>query len=136
MKRGVLKTEVMKYVMWIHIVGLLVLASCIRWMRDEIVEFIPGTYCRYSHHEFGIEYDTVVISVRNKAAKEYKILRRWKYERVQDGSPIEPEYKVTLTSGIYNERRRLLEETPTGSLYSFDAKEGLLFNGDAKYRKL
>lgn len=105
-------------------------------VKDEVRDFIPGTYIRFSQHEFGHEYDTLVITLQSKATAEYKILRKWKYERLLEGKHIEPEYKHVTTSGIYNEDRKLLQETQTGDFLSFDVKEKVLFNGSTKYQKL
>lgn len=104
--------------------------------KDEIRDFLPGTYIRFSQHEFGTEHDTLVISLQNESAGEYKIVRRWKYERVLDGKAIEPEYKFTTTAGIYHSGRKLLQERETGDFLSFDVTEKLLFNGPVKYQKL
>ncbi|WP_276502901.1 hypothetical protein [Terrimonas pollutisoli] len=123
----------MKTLLLIHLV-LLLLAACSS--QDEMQTFIPGTYIRFSQHEYGTEYDTLVITPQNKTANEYKILRKWKYERVLDGSPIEPEYKRLTTSGIYNTKHKLLQETETGDMFSFDVRGKLLFNGPTKYQKL
>ena len=103
---------------------------------DTVKDFIPGTYIRSSQHEYGTENDTVVISLQNKSASEYKVERRWKYGRMLDGKTIDPEYKLTTTSAIYNKDSRLLQETETGDAYSFDTKEKSMFAGTTKYQKL
>lgn len=126
----------MKIVLLVHIIALLVYGCGLTKSRDEVEEFIPGTYIRFSQHEFGDEYDTLVISLQNKSALEYKILRKWKYERMLDNQKIEPEYKRSFTSGIYNDKNRLLRENETGGIYSFDVKQKILFNGAVKYKKL
>lgn len=126
----------MKYLLLLQIIGLLLLTNCRSLLKDELKEFIPGTYIRFSRHEFGSEYDTLVIILQNKTANEYKILRRWKYERVLDGSTIEPEYKRITSSGIYNTNHKLLHETGTGDAFSFDVKKGLLFSGSTQYEKI
>lgn len=105
-------------------------------VNDELKAFIPGTYIRAAEHEFGAEHDTILIELQNKAANEYKLTRRWKYERVLDGKPIEPEYKSTQTSGIYNVETKMLQETETGETYSFDIKQKAMFAGSTKYSKL
>lgn len=104
--------------------------------KDEVQEFIPGTYGRFSKHEFGAEHDTLVITIQNQSANEYRIVRKWKYERLLDGKKIKPEYKKITTSGIYNCTHQLLQEKETGDFYSFDVKKKLLFNGPTKYQKL
>ncbi len=122
--------------MLVHIVALLVYGCGMAPTADEVEEFIPGTYIRFSQHEFGIEYDTLVISLQNESALEYRILRKWKYERVLDNQKIEPEYKRSFTSGFYNIKDRVLRENETGDIYSFDVKQRTLFNGPIKYHKL
>lgn len=126
----------MKLILIIHIISLLISGCGLMNAKDEVQEFIPGIYIRFSQHEFGIEYDTLVITLQNSAAHEYKILRKWKYERVLDGSVIEPEYKRVISSGIYNIQQKLLQETETGDMFSFDVKGRLLFNGPVQYQKL
>ena len=129
-----IKTVFMKLLLTIYII--LMLAACSLLLKDDTQTFIPGTYTRASQHEFGTEYDTLVISLQNQSANEYNIVRKWKYERVLDGERAEPEYKLQTTSGIYNARYKLLEETESGDIFSFDVKEKLLFNGPTKYQKL
>ena len=126
----------MKIILLFHLAAMLMICSCGTLGKDQVKEFIPGTYIRFSDHEFGKEYDTLVISVQNESANEYKILRKWKYNRVLDGKAIEPEYKRLTTSGIYNATHKLLQETETGDLFSFDVKGKLLVNGPNKYQKL
>jgi hypothetical protein len=126
----------MKIVLLVHIVALVIYGCGLAKNKDEVEEFIPGTYIRFSQHEFGIEYDTLVISLQNQSTLEYKILRKWKYERVLDNQKIEPEYKRSFTSGIYNDKNGLLKENETGDIYSFDLKQKILFSGPVKYHKL
>ena len=110
--------------------------SCTSVTKDEIKESIPGTYIRNAQHEYGSEQDTVIITVLNAASNEYKITRRWKYERVMDGKAIEPEYKVTDNTGVYSSETKMLQESSTLETYSFDPKQNLMFSGDIKYQKL
>ncbi len=128
----------MKYMLFVLVCLVLCVAySChLQHGSDPVREFIPGTYIRYSEHEFGHEYDTLIIRLQNKSAGEYTILRKWKYERVLDGARLEPEYKRTKTSGLYDSQHKLIRETPSGEIYSFDVTEKLLFNGPVKYQKL
>ncbi|MBN8836136.1 MAG: hypothetical protein J0I09_02675 [Sphingobacteriia bacterium] len=103
---------------------------------DETMAFIPGTYVREGQHEFGKEHDTLIITLQNETAKEYKIERRFLYERVLDGKPVEPEYKQKETSGTYNPDSKLITETQTGKTFSFDAKKGMLFSGPNQFIKI
>ncbi len=111
-------------------------AACNGIMKDEVKEFIPGTYIRNAETEFGKAYDTLVITMQNKSANEYKILGKWRYDRVLDGKPIEPEYKVSETSGIYDGEKKQLQETETLEFFTFDVENKLLFNGANKFTKI
>jgi hypothetical protein len=126
----------MKIILLVHIIALMIYGCGLSKSRNEVDEFILGTYIGFSQHEFGIEYDTLVISLQNKSALEYNILRKWKYERVLDGVRIEPEHKRSFTSGIYNGEQGLLRENETGDTYTFDVKQKALFNGRVKYQKI
>ncbi len=113
----------------------LCLVAAIYGCRDAkpvlLQEFIPGTYIRFSSHELGKEYDTLTISVQNKTANQYKIIRRWKYERTDEL----PEYQLITTTGIYNADKGIMEDIDTGDLLSFDPKQNCLFIGTIKYQK-
>ncbi len=126
----------MKALFFISISVLFLLASCSSSESDAIKEFIPGTYIRFSQHEFGKEYDTLVISLQNEAASHYQILRKWRYERVLDGKSIEPEYKQEKSSAIYNPETKVLQETKTLELFTFDSGKKLLFNGTNDFTKI
>ena len=91
----------------------------------------PGTYVRFSEHEFGKEYDTLVIT---EFMDQYKITRKWRYERVLDGVVQEPVYKVKVTSAYYEDKYRLLHENETGNKISIDKE--ILFVGPTKYKKI
>ena len=115
---------------------LVAIVSCTNSLPDGVKNFIPGTYIRFSQHEYGTEYDTLVITFQNSLANEYRIVRKWKYERVLDGNRIEPEYRRTETSGIYSVKNKILQESETRDIFSFDVKRNLLFTGSTEYQKI
>src|SRR5258705_6181013 len=112
----------MKTLLLAHVAVLLLCSCGLLKTKDEVEEFIQGVYIRCSQHEYGTEYDTIVISVQNRSANEYHIVRMWKYERVLDGIKIEPEYKLTEASGIYYSKNKILQDTEAGDILSFDVK--------------
>lgn len=120
---------------WLFIIHLCLVAA-IYGCRDEkpvlLQEFIPGTYIRFSSHELGKEYDTLAISIQNPSANQYRIIRRWKYERTGE----QPEYQLITTAGIYYAEENVIEDTENGDLISFDPKQNCLFIGTIKYQKL
>ncbi len=103
---------------------------------NEILSFISGTYSRESDGEFGKSYDTLVISLQNKASNQFKIQRRWRYDRVLDGKPLEPEYKITETSAVYDAETMSLKESETLQAFTFDTKNKLLFDGPNQFIKI
>jgi hypothetical protein len=122
----------MKWFVIIHLCLVAAIYGCRDAKPVMIQEFIPGTYIRFSSHEFGSEYDTVSISVLNISANEYGITRRWKYERI--GLP--PHYELTNSSGIYYPREKVLQDLESGDMITFGVKEKCLFIGTTKYQKL
>lgn len=113
-----------------------IIAGCNTSGKDEIMEFIPGTYVRTGQNEFGKEFDTLVITIQNPTAKEFKIQNRWHYIRQVEGEANVPEYKVKETSGIYDAETKLLEEAETLDHYTFDIKEKAVFDGTNKFKKI
>ncbi|MFT3981201.1 MAG: hypothetical protein QM687_12070 [Ferruginibacter sp.] len=107
--------------------------ACNSLSKDEFKAFIPGTYTRLSEHEFGKEYDTLVIS---EIGNQFQLQRKWKYERILDGVAQEPEYKKETTTALYDDQHQLLNENETGNTITFDEKENVLFIGSTKYIKL
>lgn len=118
------------------LLATLIIYGCNTSGKDEIMEFIPGTYVRVGQNEFGKEFDTLVITIQNPAAKQFKIQNRWHYIRQVEGEANVPEYKVKETSGIYNAETKLLEEAETLDHFSFDIKEKVLFDGTNKFKKI
>ena len=104
--------------------------------EDAVRSFIPGVYVRFSEHEFGKEFDTLDIKMLNASAGEFKITRRWRYERVGEDGKLQPEYKLTVTTVVYDPAHHILQERRYGKIYSFDMNAGCLFNGPNKFQKL
>lgn len=110
--------------------------GCSNNESDEILTFIPGVYARESAGEFGKSYDTLVITMQNKTASQFKIVRRWRYDRVLDGKAIEPEYKITETSGVFDATSKSLQESKTLEAFTFDVKKKLLYEGANQFIKI
>ena len=121
----------MKILIALHVIILVTIGACMEIDSDTTRTFIPGTYIRFSVHEFGSEYDTLTIK---EVHGQYAIERKWKYERVLDGKRIEPENKKTSMTGIFSDG--MLTEQQTGVHYSFDPDKKCLYGGDKRYDKL
>jgi conjugation system TraG family ATPase len=114
-----------------------VLCSCQALVKKHLIKgFIPGTYVRFSEHEFGKEWDTLVIVKSAKSQDWYTIERKWKYERVEDGKDMEPEYKRSISTGWFDEKRSKFENEDEGETYWFDIEEKILHDGATTYRKI
>jgi hypothetical protein len=127
----------MKTVFFSSILVVLIFEACNSLSTDNsIKKFIPGTYIRFSQHEFGSEWDTLTISLQNEIANEYNVLRKWRYVRILDGKPIAPDYKKQNAIAVYDKGAKQLKTLETGDSYSFDYKQNLLFAGTTKYQKI
>ncbi|MEO8406716.1 MAG: hypothetical protein ABI480_19035 [Chitinophagaceae bacterium] len=126
----------MKIIILSHLCLLLVYGCRQVAVKDEVKSFAAGTYIRYSEHEFGNEYDTVCISLLNENTGDYKIMRKWKYERVLDGNRLEPEYKKQVTSGLYSVKYKMIRELETGIVITFDIQARTLMMNTTKYKKI
>ena len=115
------------------ICGLICLLACNQSTKSEAKNTVPGTYIRTSEHEFGKEYDTLIVS---EMSDQFQILRKWKYERILDGVAQEPEYKQEKTTASFDINNQTLHENETGNSISFDSKNETLSIGTTKYQKL
>jgi hypothetical protein len=127
----------MAYLLPCMMLFCLIGAGCLAFSTDDKTrKAIPGTYFRFSEHEFGSEWDTLTIKGSNSDLTMFQILRKWKYERVHDGQRIEPEYKRQVTSAIYEENSQFLKDTETGNIYSFDLAKNTVVTGETIYKKI
>jgi hypothetical protein len=110
--------------------------GCRDYKADQLKTFIPGTYIRFSHHEMGREWDTLVLSLQNEGAGQFRIEKKWKYERQLDGQVLEPEYKKSVSAGIYDIKDQLLRDEGTGATFTFDSKRNQMFAGAIAYKKI
>ena len=97
---------------------------------------VPGIYTRYSEHEFGFEFDTLVIEMVNKEDHYFTIERRWKYQRVLDGKRLTPDYKLIKNMGRFFPEHKNLRVNETGEYYYFNLKQRTLLTGSIQYQKL
>lgn len=125
----------MKVLLIISLFFLMLLSGC-GSSQSKFRDFIPGTYTRYSQSEFGESYDTIVITLKNESAREYKIINRWRYDRVLDGKPIASEFKVKESSGIFYPEHHFLQESQTLMLFTFDTKKNLMYCGTGSFTKI
>lgn len=97
---------------------------------------VPGIYTRYSEHEFGFEFDTLLIEMVNKEDQYFTIERRWKYQRVLDGKSLTPVLKLIQNTGRYLPESKQLRINETGEYYYFNLKQKTILTGSIQYQKL
>jgi hypothetical protein len=126
----------MKIVLYLHMILLLVCfcSQCKR--KDEIKEQFTGIYIRFSQHEYGTEYDTLVISHQPKTPGGFIIVRKWNYQRILDGKLLEPEYKKELFHVDFDAAENTLKEPVSGLNYRLDTKTKTLYVGTTAYQKI
>jgi hypothetical protein len=96
---------------------------------------LEGVYIRYAEHEFGKEWDTLVINKTGASPDGYQVARRWKYERVLDRKILTPEYKRMKTSIHFLDEEGLFVEEESGIRYSFNNSRNELIAGTTIYKK-
>ena len=86
---------------------LLLLLACGSSGSDEIRNFIPGTYVRFSDHEMRKEYDTIKIHVISSTGKNYKLIRSSCFQRKLERKDVPWEYTKEEWTAVYDENKRV-----------------------------
>ncbi len=115
---------------------LLLLLACESSKSDEIRIFIPGTYARFSDHEMRKEYDTIKIDVISETGNNYSLIRSSSFQRKLDGKEFPWEYTKEEWTAVYDENKRVLNETRKGKVISFVPEKSILLVGTTEYKKL
>lgn len=115
---------------------LLLLLACESSKSDEIRIFIPGTYVRFSDHEMRKEYDTIKIDVISETGNNYSLVRSSSFQRKLDGKEFPLEYTKEEWTAVYDENKRVLNETRKGKVISFVPEKSILLVGTTEYKKL
>jgi len=97
---------------------------------------LEGVYIRSVEHEYGREWDTLVLRRTAASDSRYLITRRWNYERTLDGRVLAPEYKKKATTASYLEKEALLVDEESGMRYSFHRSRNELMAGTTVYKKI
>ena len=115
---------------------LLVLFSCDSTQHDTVREIIPGTYAQFFEHEMRTEYDTLVIKPISETGNNYSLIRSSSFQRKLDGKLFPWEHSKEEWVAIYDEQRKVLNETRKGKLISFVPEKNMLLVGTTEYQKL
>ena len=118
------------------LVTLLVLVACNSTKNDEVRSFMPGTYARFSDHEMRTEYDTIRIETVSESGNNYRLIRSSYFQRKLDGKRFPWEYEKEEWAAIYDESKKVLNETKKGKVISFVPGQNALLVGTTEYKKL
>ena len=116
--------------------ALSILAACNPAKTDETRSFMPGTYARFSDHEMRTEYDTIRIEPISETGNNYRLIRSSYFQRKLDGKTFPWEYEKEEWAAIYDESKKILNETKKGKIISFVPERNILLVGTTEYKKL
>lgn len=129
----------MKRTMLVATIAFVVITSVVFFVYPYLQyappENISGVYIRYSEHEFGKEWDTLTV-YKQETSSAYQVVRRWKYERVLDGTVQLPEYKKQTTKVHPLDNEASFVEEETGISYSYNDDKNELTAGTTIYKKV
>jgi hypothetical protein len=121
---------------YLFVSGLLFVLLACESHSDEIRAFIPGTYIRFSDDEMRKEYDTIKINVISEKGNNYSIIRSVSFQKKIDGREFPWEYTKEEWTAVYDESKRVLNETRKGKVISFVPEKNTLMVGTTEYKKL
>jgi hypothetical protein len=108
----------------------LALASC---TKDEVRDFMPGTYVNSAGGEFSIASDTLKVELAE--GNNYIIHRRTGYNLISDKKVGPREYETQQWSCAYNTATKTLTELSKGKIITFYPDSGSLKVGRRIYQK-
>ena len=118
------------------IILLLLTAACRFSDGDMVKSFVAGTYVAEINQEFSTGNDTLFIIQISSSGENFKIIKHTTYRRRLDGKQFPLERKTRVSIGIYNKETKILTETPTGRIISFNPEKKELYVGAGVYNKI
>ena len=110
------------------------------WMacnnKQQVRDFIPGTYVNQAQSQYSIASDTLLLIRDEHSDNLYQIVRGTGFQRIKEGKLQPKEYKVKTLSGIWDEAKQTLQVTQDGSILVFQPDAQTLTVGSAIYHKL
>lgn len=104
--------------------------------KQQVKDFLPGTYVGRAQSQYSIASDTLLVIRDEHAANRYQIVRGTGFQRIKDGRLQPKEYKVRTFNGIWDEGKQALQLIDDGSILTFQPGTKTLTVGSAIYRKL
>lgn len=107
------------------------LASC---TKDEVRDFVPGTYVNSAGGEFSIASDTLQIELAE--GNNYVIHRHTGYNLISDGKVEPREREAEVWTCAYSQATKNLTELRKGKIISFFPEKKALTVGSRLYKKI
>lgn len=110
--------------------------------KDEVQEFIPGTYISaftdsVFTNTYTIGFDTLRIAKQTTSgSKTFQVERSLKYTRTVDGKEQPTEAKHETWTASYQPADKTLNVTTTGGTIAFDVKKAMAKIGSKEYKKI
>lgn len=122
--------------LFVMIAYLLTLLACHFSKKDTVRSFIPGSYARFSDHQMRKEFDTLKIEPLSESGNNYRLLRSSSFQKKLDGQSFPWEEKKEEWTAIYDEEKKVLQETSKGKIISFVPQKNILLVGSTEYKKI
>lgn len=127
----------MKFTSMLFVMSMLLISCSPFRSRDEVKEFIPGTYVTQWRNEFTESKDTILIAApSNKGSDSYSISKRSYYQQTIDGKELKPQRKVQGWTGTYNAEVKTIVIDKSGRVLLFNPDAGSLIEGATTYNKI
>ena len=128
----------MKVTSMLSLIGVFLLVSCNTFRsRDEVKEFIPGTYITQWINEFTQSKDTItIIAPTTRGSDGYRISKRSYYQQTIDGKELKPQFKSQNWTATYNPEVKTLVIGKSGRVLLFNPGKNELVEGSTSYYKI
>jgi hypothetical protein len=117
------------------LIGIAFLSAC-NISRDEIRDFIPGTYVLDYEQEYSKGHDTLVFKSVSSQGNSYQITRKTSYSRIVNGKLKGREQKKEQMTGIYDEKDKIIYEVKHGKTFAFSPERNIVLSGTEEYKKV
>ena len=102
--------------------------------KRDVKGFIEGAYMRNFENEFAVGVDSVVL--RAEGEDNYLILKYSRFSRLKNGEWLPEEKHEEKMVGIYDEKKRVINEQKKGKVLSFNPEKNTMMIGASEYVKV
>ncbi len=118
-----------------YLLGLFFLIGC-GAARDKSEDAVSGTYVREINNEFAKGNDSLIVSVLDKEAGTFSIIKNYGFIRYLDGQEKGRDHKTENYTGVYDRERKQLHDDFKGKVFTFVPDKNILLMGSSEYRKV